>query len=214
MKITVRKGITLKAKAIGPDGNVVPDVVGFCEGIDARLIEIRNNAQTFADGVFRLPGADPARTYRVYLLQSERRIGAAVDLKPDPQAKQPIEVKLQPTSKVHGKLVTAGGTSDATEQVYPLLVIRDKHEGEMSRDDIFRNMWFHRSSSPRESCRTMWNAQVERSGRVCHRHLVIGRSALHLRRAKTTSRPCVPVAPLEPGEDRDLGTITLKERKP
>ena len=35
VEIGVRKGITLRAKAIGPDGKVVNDLVGFYDGIDA-----------------------------------------------------------------------------------------------------------------------------------------------------------------------------------
>ncbi len=71
VEITVRKGVTLEAKAIGPDGKVVTGLVGFCEGIDAKLIDIWNQGQPFEDGVFRLPGADPSRTYRVYLAPAE-----------------------------------------------------------------------------------------------------------------------------------------------
>jgi 5-hydroxyisourate hydrolase-like protein (transthyretin family) len=211
--ITARKGITLEAKAIGPDGNVVPDIVGVCEGIDARLIENRNNGQTFADGIFRLPGADPARTYHVFLLQSERGIGAAVDLKPDPQAKQPIEVRLQRTSKVHGKLVTAGGKPMEREKVHPLLVIGD-NEGEMSRDDIFRNMWFHsvlvaKRDHPHYVEMLKSNAQ----GEFAIDNLLPG-ARLCIFTEETDRQALVRVSPLEPGEDRDLGTIILEERKP
>ena len=83
IEITVKKGVALEAKAIGPDGKVVTNLVGFCEGIDAKLIDIWNQGQEFTDGVFKLPNADPARTYRVYLLQPEHELAAVVDLKPD-----------------------------------------------------------------------------------------------------------------------------------
>jgi 5-hydroxyisourate hydrolase-like protein (transthyretin family) len=211
--ITARKGITLEAKAIGPDGNVVPDVAALCEGIDARLIENRNNARTYADGVFRLVGADPARTYRIFLLQSERRIGAAVDLKPDQEAKQPNEVKLQQTSKVHGKLVTAGGTPMRSEQVHALLVIRD-NEGEMSRDDIFRNMWFHSGlNAKKNKPNSVETIRSNAPGGFVIDNLRSG-VRLCVFAEENDEQVLVPMPPLRPGEDRDLGTITLKERKP
>ena len=74
--IEVRKGVTLEAKAIGPDGQVVREITGFCKGIDAKLIDFWDKGQPFSDGVFRLPGADPNKTYRVYFLQYKRRLGA------------------------------------------------------------------------------------------------------------------------------------------
>ena len=114
------------------------DLVGFCEGIDAALIDIWNQGHAFADGVFRLPGADSSKTYRVHLIQPEREIAAVVDLKADPQARQPIEVKLETCSKVHGKVVTTAGSPIQAGQVYPSLVIRGK-EGEMSRNEVYRN---------------------------------------------------------------------------
>jgi hypothetical protein len=213
LQIIARKGITLEAKAIGPDGKVVPDVVGFCEGIDARLIENRNNARTFADGVFRLAGADPARTYRVFLLQSERGIGAAVDLKPDQEAKQPIEVKLQQTSKVHGKLVTAGGTPMRSEKVHALLVIRD-NEGAMSRDEIFRTMWFHSGLiAKKNQPNSVESIRSNAPGEFVIDTLLSG-VRLCIFAEENNEQALVPVPPLRPGEDRDLGTITLKERKP
>ena len=212
--ITARKGITLEAKAIGPDGNVVTDIAALCEGIDARLIENRNNARTFADGVFRLPGADPARTYRIFLLQFERRIGAAVDLRPDPHARRPAEVKLQPTAKVHGKVVTADGSTIRLDRVHPLLVIRDQvNEGEMGRDDILRNMWFHNLIARRNYPEYVESLKLNARSEFVIDNLLSG-VRLCIFAEENDRQGVVQVEPLEPGEDRDLGTITLKDRKP
>ena len=65
VEIAVRKGITLEARAIGPDGKVVEGLIGCCEGIDAKLIDVWNQGALFQDGVFRLPGADPAHLSRL-----------------------------------------------------------------------------------------------------------------------------------------------------
>ena len=39
-------------------------------GIDAKLIDVWNRARSSRDGIFRIPGADPGRTYRVFFVQA------------------------------------------------------------------------------------------------------------------------------------------------
>ena len=53
----------------------------------------------------------------------------------------------------------------------------------------------------------------ERQGRVRDRHAAARRPALRRWPNAGRREAFVPVAPLKPGEDRDLGTITLKERQ-
>jgi hypothetical protein len=210
-EITVRKGVMLEARAIGPDGKVVRDVVGFCEGIDAKLIDVWNQGRLFADGVFRLDGADPSRTYRIYLLHAERGIGAIADLKPDTQGKQPIEVKLQPTAKVHGKVTVASGSPMQGGQVYPLLMIRDK-EGTMSQQDVFRNTMFYSNLFGPKTMLTYMEKQKSNSRGEFVIDTLLPGARLYIMAASPDRRSGrVPLAPLLPGEDRDLGTITLKE---
>ena len=56
--------------------------------------------------------------------------------------------------------------------------------------------------------------QSEAEGEFVIDTLVPG-ARFYIRAAKRrTGEACVPLTPLKPGEDRDLGTITLKERKP
>jgi hypothetical protein len=210
-EIAVRKGVTLEAKAIDPDGKVVPNVVGFCEEIGARLIGVWDQGQRFADGVFRLPGADPSRTYRIYLLQYERGIGAVVDLKPDTEDQQPVEVKLEPTAKVHGKVVTSSGSPMQGGQVYPLLVIREK-DGEMSRDEVFRNTLFYSNLVGQKAMLAYSEQQESNSEGEFVIDTLLPGVQLYIMAASADGRSAsVPLSPLTSGEDRDLGTITLKE---
>ena len=94
-------------------------------------------------GVFRLPGADPAKTYRVFFIQHDRQLGAVVDLKPDSDSKQPVEVKLQPTAKVHGTVVNDNGTPAQGVQVQPMIAMGRLKEGEMTRSEILGNTEFY-----------------------------------------------------------------------
>ena len=45
------------------------------KGSTPSLIDIWDNAQPFEDGVFRLKGADPNKTYQVFFLQFRRLPG-------------------------------------------------------------------------------------------------------------------------------------------
>lgn len=213
VEIGVRKGIALQAKAIGPDGKVVNDLIAFYDGIDARLIDIWNQGKAFADGVFRLPGADPGRTYRVFFIQPEREIAAVVDLKADPQAREPIEVKLETCAKVHGKVVTAGGSPVQAGQVYPSIVIGGK-EGEMSRNDVFRNTHIYSNILGQKAMLAYGEKnKLGRQGEFVIDTLVPG-VRYYVMAGSGSLEAMVPVSSLKPGEDRDLGTINLKERTP
>ena len=213
-EISVRKGITLEAKAVGPDGKIVNELIGFYEGIDAKLIDKWDQGCPFADGIFRLPGADPARTYRIYLLQPERGMGAVVDLKPDPQAKQPIEVTLLPTAKVHGKVVTAGGSPMQAGQVYPSLVLQPK-DGPMTRDEVFRNTHIYSNILGQKAMVYSYDDRNKSGpgGEFVIDTLMPG-VHFYIMASSGSQEAMIPVPPLKPDEDRDLGTITIKERKP
>ncbi|MFI5461021.1 MAG: M56 family metallopeptidase, partial [Isosphaerales bacterium] len=211
--IEVRKGVTLEAKAIGPDGQVVREITGFCKGIDAKLIDRWDKAQPFEDGVFRLKGADPNKTYRVFFLQFKRRLGAVAELKFDPRAKGPIEVRLEPTARVHGAIVKPGGSPAMGGQVLPYVFL-DKEQTELKSTDVFdrEDALINVQLFPNEG----WSNFFEKcrvQGKFQFEHLIAGaRYGLSVRGGNLEGLATVP--PLVPGENRDLGTITLKERQP
>ena len=208
--IEVRKGVTLEARAIGPDGKVVREIAGFCKGIDAKLVDVWDKAQPFEDGVFRLEGADPNKTYRVFFLQYKKRLGVVAELKYDPRS-GPIDVRLQPTARVHGELVNAAGSPAMGGQVLPYFLL-DKEQTELTEKDtrdrgkasIMVNLF------PDEG----WNGFFENAafkGKFDFEHLIVGvRYGLGVRGANF--QDFINIGSLEPGEDRDLGTITVKGR--
>jgi len=211
--IEVRKGVTLEAQAIGPDGQVVREITGFCKGIDATLIDVWDKAQPFDDGVFRLKGADPNKTYRVFFLQYQRRLGAVTELKYDPRSKGPVEVRLEPTARVHGEIVKPGGSPAMGGQILPYLLL-DQTQTELKSTDVLtrENALITVQLFPNEG----WSNFFEKcrvQGKFQFEHLIAGaRYGLSVRGGNLEGLAAVP--PLEPGEDRDLGTISLKERKP
>jgi RNA polymerase sigma factor (sigma-70 family) len=109
-EITLRKGVTLEARVLRPDGSPAPSVMAYCRGMDPLSMHSYrwDYGVPFDKGLFRMPGCDPDRTYRVFFLQPELHLGAAVDLKPGAKA---AEVRLEPTAGVRGKLVYPDGSA-------------------------------------------------------------------------------------------------------
>ena len=62
---------------------------------------------------------------------------------PTPDSKQPVEVKLQPTAKVHGKVVTDNGSPAEGGQVSAHDRMGRPKEGEMTRSEILGNTEFY-----------------------------------------------------------------------
>ncbi len=212
VEIGLRKGVALEAKIVGPDGQTVKDVTAMYPGIDAKLIDIWNQGHDFSDGVFRIEGADPERTYRVFFIKPEQRLGAVAELKYDPKTPGPIEFKLQPTATIRGKVVNPDGSPAKGGQVNPFLALGAEKE-ELSRKDTFdgeklqfytnflgqRNFYFH-NNEPGSQGEFVFEAMVPGAW-----FSISASSAGRVARATT------PV--LKPGEVHDVGTLTLKEEQ-
>ncbi len=214
VEIAVRKGVTMETRVVDPGGQVVREVVAFFPGIHACLIDVWNQGQEFADGIVRIRGADPERTYRVCFIKPDRKLGAVAELKYDGKAAGPIEVRLQPTASVHGKVATPGGSSSEGCQVYALLVLsKDRKEVSVreffNRDlvEFYANVLGHRNMR-------FENERTGSTGEFTLDALIPGAN-FYVTAAEGGGREArVAVPDLKPGEDRDLGTLVLKERQP
>ncbi len=109
VEIALRKGVTLEARVLRPDGSPVPRVMAYCRGTGPLAVHTFrwDYGLPYEKGLFRMPGCDPDRTYRIFFLQPELHLGAAVELKP---GAKPAEVRLEPTGSVRGKLAQADGS--------------------------------------------------------------------------------------------------------
>ena len=136
VEIAVRKGVTIEARIVDPGGQVVRDVAAFYPGIQACLIDVWNQGQEFPDGIVRIRGADPEKNYRVCFIQADRKLGAVAELRHDGKAAGPIEVRLQPTASVRGRVTTPSGSTSQGCQVYANLVL-NKDRKELSDQDLF-----------------------------------------------------------------------------
>ncbi len=213
VEFALSKGAILKARVVDPDGNAVTDVVASCEEINQ--MELLHAWQPAEKGIFQLSGADSSRTYRIFFIQPDRQLGAVVELKPDPRLKQPVEVVLQPTAKVHGKVVTENGSPAEGAQVNPMIVMGNPKKGEMTRAEIMLDAKIYANLMGQKAIMSYVTRvlQPKPKGEFVIDTLVPG-GTFYIMAGVGRREAFVSVPPLKPGEDRDLGTITLSRRKP
>jgi len=214
VEVVVRKGVPLEARVVDPDGRPVESVTAMYTGIDAALVNIWNSGWEFPGGEFRIPGADPEKTYRVFFSNFDRRLGVVAELKYDPSGK-PLEVRLQPTATIRGKLATLGGApppkAPKGSRVDIRLIVKPERRAYVQDDlfnrdkiDYYANVIRGRyydppEEQPKDDGAFEFDALIPGVGYYVTGH-VAGQFVM------------VPVWDLKPGEVRDLGTVTPDEK--
>jgi hypothetical protein len=94
---TLRKGVTVRGRLFGPQGEPVPEALMLSRSVHPYDPAWRANMAlvTLRGGQFELPGCDPEKSTTVYFLDTEHQWGASVDLS-GRSAGQPVVVRLQP----------------------------------------------------------------------------------------------------------------------
>lgn len=194
VEVVLREGVTLEARAVTPEGKPIPWVKALCPDLGTRGFH-------YEKGLFRLRGCNPAKTYRVFFLQPELHLGAVAELKYDSQADGPIMVPLQPTAKIHGKVVTPTGEPASDAQV--LLFIKFENDAPTIAGQSDKVTYYgYLENMPDENT---WHLEPFPRGEFHYENLVPGVALV----VGVNNEPTA-VAPLGVGEDRDLGTITLE----
>jgi beta-lactamase regulating signal transducer with metallopeptidase domain len=208
--IAVRKGVTFESRVAGPDGKPVSTFAAYCPEMSGVANYRAKGSLEFHDGRLIFPGADPDRTYKVILVSARHQLAAVVEIKPDPKAAQPLEIRLQPTARVHGRVVNPSGTPMSDGQVYAMIALRGEPRS-MSRNDILTDTEFY-SNLLEPAARVKHSDEPGVRDEFTHDSLVPG-LPFYIG-AESGGRQAVHyVPPLAPGEDRDVGTVTLKERQ-
>jgi hypothetical protein len=154
----------------------------------------------FFEGLFRLEGADAERTYRVFFIQTKRRLGAVVELKYDP--KGPAEVRLQPAATAKGVVVDPKGRPVKGTQILPEMALT-KEDSDLTRgdfDDEGKVVIYHMFTM--EPLRSSYPAQF------CYDKLIPG-----VRYYVSARGNHYPIPILKPGEVLDLGNIVMKPQE-
>jgi beta-lactamase regulating signal transducer with metallopeptidase domain len=136
LAIMLKKGLTLEAQAVRPDGTALESVRAWCPELAARLLNNWVSPGEFPGGTFRLPGAEPGRTYRVFFLDDDLKFGAVAELKFDPRRTNPTVVRLAPTAALRGRVLDVDGMPLEGAQILPCIQLIDKGSS-LSEGDRF-----------------------------------------------------------------------------
>jgi hypothetical protein len=89
VRVTLRRGLTIAGRAIGPDGEPIREGVVVCRTIAQPLRKPAPRAMPIRDGHFELPGCVPGRVYPVLLLDAARGLAAVAELRAATQSGTP-----------------------------------------------------------------------------------------------------------------------------
>ena len=137
VRVTLRRGITVVGRFVGPDGNAVKDVwiIGpeiLGQGAPAwRRWQINYHGNAVG-GRFELHGRDPDRVLPVYFLDPKRRLGATAQLSGKSAADGPLTIRLEPCGAATARLLDAHGRPVAgyrNKYMVSMIIIPDRDPG-------------------------------------------------------------------------------------
>lgn len=121
---TLRRGVTLRARVLGPDGKPADRFIALSKAYIPTGIELFQatwNAMECRGGELILPGSDPEKGGTVYLFDHEHALGATVDFAGTQAMGPPLTVELQPCGKAKVRYVDGMGKPVVAHQ--PWLMI-------------------------------------------------------------------------------------------
>ena len=211
IEIPIRKGVTFTASVVGPERKPVSSFAVYGRELNGTAIERAFTSVNFLGDRFVFPGSDPSRTYKLVFTAAHQRLASVVEIQPDPKATQPVEIRLQPAARIHGKVIKPGGLPMTEGQVYPMIVldktptIKAMDRNQILSQEIYSNLL-------EGSARGKYQDAPGAHGEFALEALAPGMPFYVV--ATSGGREAFRyVPPLKPGEDHDLGTITLEERK-
>jgi hypothetical protein len=210
--IELRKGLPLEVRVVQADGKPASRANLFCRELGFSEVQNYTGSSSLESGLIRLHGCEPGRTYRLFFLDSEHHEGAAAEVKYDPQAKGPVEVRLQPTASVRVKIVQEGGTPETEAQVLPMLWLT-KEPGKIKFDDLFQDeriALYSGLEGGEEALSMILGKKADNNGEVQLTNLLAD-VPLDIWAFTNAGAYGSKSVRLKPGEVCDLGTITLKQ---
>jgi len=209
VEIEIRRGVTIEARAVDPEGRPIDEVAATYPSIGAVLGFASNRSRDLPGGVLRIEGADPDRTYRVLFASWKRRLGAVVELKYDP-AGGPTLVALRPSATVVGRVVGPDGAPMRGVPVFaravyeagrPGLPGRELYDGD--RSEFYANLFG-------EKVFDAHGMETDDEGRFRFEALIPG-VGCHVAAMRGEGLARAAAWDLGAGEVRDLGTLRFEE---
>lgn len=204
--VKLKKGFPFQVRAVGPDGSPLDLVQGWCQELKARLIDNWVQPQEFPNGLFQLPGAEPGRTYRIFLTDRKLKLAAVAEIKADPSRNTPVEVKLEPTASIQGRVLDQDGTPIEGAQILPNIQLVDQGNTLSERDEYNYFIKIPYSMFTKESISPSHPAKFE------YDRLIPGVRYFICWFTQADGNAWYAVEPLKPGESRKLGDIRSQKK--
>jgi beta-lactamase regulating signal transducer with metallopeptidase domain len=216
VEIALKKGATIAAQAVDPDGQPLRDV--WASGESAFVWSTYPGAGSghCSLGSYRSASFEAGRTHRLFFIQNERHLAGFADLAARFEPAEPVGVTLRETARVRGKLLRPDGTPDRQKGVSVYFLL--------TREEVkLHPMEFLRGARLMDYGRAarrggLWLTKTNDEGEFKVDDLVAGvRHYIAFDPLSSAEVQYIPVEPLRPGEVRDLGKvkpIVLTDRNP
>ncbi len=206
VEIRLKRGRTVTLQAVGPDGEELPSVEATWEGRSAVHDRVWPGASSFARGKVPISGLDASSSVRVFLINTERKLGGVFDVTPETRD-GPVEIQLQPTGTIAGQGVTRDG-EPAEDSRLSLKMSFDPKVSEFTREGYLDHGYQFYSN---------FTGQHEQGdpphpeGKFALEYILPGipLGLTYGRSRYSSERGLITVDPLEPGERRDLGALVV-----
>lgn len=115
MSLSLHRGVTVRARIVGPDGQPDPDAAVYCVLNQYPGMGSHNGYGVPArGGRFAFTGCDPERSYIALVLDLGRRLGAALTIS-GKQAGDEVTIRLAPCGAARARLLDGKGQPLADE---------------------------------------------------------------------------------------------------
>ena len=110
VKVTLRPAVTIKGQLLGPDGKPPAEALMISRlRITPLSFQWRGSPFPLHNGRFELHGCDPHKSYPVFFLDPQHKLGAAVELAGKAASGEPVTVRLAPCGSATVGFVDAAG---------------------------------------------------------------------------------------------------------
>jgi RNA polymerase sigma factor (sigma-70 family) len=211
LAVTLRRGVILAGKVVGPDGKPVARAVLMCRSyIPAGSTLNPVPTKEVQDGQFELPGCDPNKPTEVFFLDVKNHLGTVVKLSPKELGGKALTVKLRRCGKATVRLVDAKGKPVAGAEVFVEVVITPgvPFAESLRKPGRVADAAYLSSLDPEGHNRLL---RTDAKGRITFPNLIPG--ATHWLIGNYLGRGFVDLDKefkVEPGKTRDLGDVTVK----
>jgi beta-lactamase regulating signal transducer with metallopeptidase domain/protocatechuate 3,4-dioxygenase beta subunit len=205
VEIAIRKGATIAAQAVDPDGKPLPKVWVSGLSLYASGDRTGQTAGFFSNGLFRMSSFVPGQPYRIFFIQNERNLAGFADLVGSFESFEPVKVVLRPTAIVKGKLLKPDGSHDRGRRIsVHVLMSREpvKHD---TMDFLVMDQLLSYSVAGQRG--RYDGVKTNDQGEFEVRDLVPGVTNYLAPLISSNRTEFVSIEPLRPGEVRDLGAV-------